>query len=324
MLTDAQIKRLPRPDRDQLMPAGNRDGLYLRVRAATGRKTFVLRRRLNGAWRVETLGDWPKLTLLNARRRASTAPVAIAAAETFEAAAKRFYEDVIEPRYRNAPEETGAYFTRDCSAIAKRRLDRITRADLAAVVRDKARRAPNAAGKLLVLLKQFYRWALIGELIDADPTSGLTAKGLNLPGYTARERTLTDDELRALWSLPDEPYGRLLRFTLLTACRVGESIKLDPSQVVGDVWTIPITKNGKPHILPLTTTASTLAAAGWPPRIYKSLHAYLVARKTAWNPHDLRRSAATRMRDAGAPIEAIEVVLITRARGWSGSISGRT
>src|SRR5688500_3341727 len=100
MLTEAGIKRLPRPERDQLIPCGNRDGLYLRVRAATGRKTFLLRRRVDGAWRVETLGDWPKLTLLNARRSASKAPAATAA-ETFETAAKSFYSEVIEPHYRS-------------------------------------------------------------------------------------------------------------------------------------------------------------------------------------------------------------------------------
>src|SRR5687768_14488693 len=109
MLTDAKIKGLPRPDRDQLIPAGNRDGLYLRVRAATGRKTFVLRRRVNGAWRVETLGDWPRLTLLNARRRAARTPAHNAAPITFEDAAEDFYKQVIEARYRTAPGEVQAY-----------------------------------------------------------------------------------------------------------------------------------------------------------------------------------------------------------------------
>jgi hypothetical protein len=41
MLTDVQIRKLRRPERDQLIPAGERTGLYLRHRAS-GRKTWIL------------------------------------------------------------------------------------------------------------------------------------------------------------------------------------------------------------------------------------------------------------------------------------------
>ena len=50
MLTDAQIRKLAAPEKDQLIPAGDRTGLYLRIRA-TGRRTWVTRRRVGGAWR---------------------------------------------------------------------------------------------------------------------------------------------------------------------------------------------------------------------------------------------------------------------------------
>lgn len=281
----------------------------MRIRAATGRKTFVLRRRVDGAWRVETLGDWPKLTLLNARRRAARTPAASGAAIAFETAADEFYKGVIEPRYRTAPGEVRAYLTRDCKTLAKRRLDRLTLADYAEAVRTKAKTAPGAAVKMLSILKQFGKWAAISELVESDPTASLTARALHLPAYRARQRVLTADELKALWALPDEPYGRLLRFALLTGCRIGEARKLEPEQIVGNVWTIPITKNGKPHIVPLTATAAELATAGWPRRLYQSLHAYPVDRGAGWMPHDLRRTGATIMRDAGAPIEVIEAVL---------------
>lgn len=308
MLTDAAIKKLLDTGADRLIPAGGREGLYLRHRA-TGRKTWVIRRRVEGSWRVETLGDWPKLTALNARRQASITEVSQSAPITFGDAAGDFYSQVIEPRYRSAPKETQAYFTRDCKKLAARRLDKVSRADLVGIVRAKGVEAPNAAVKLLVLLKQFYKWAMIGELIAVSPLAGVTAKALNLPAYQPRERLLTDDEIRGIWALPSEPYGRLLQFLLLTGCRISEAIQFKPEQVSGDVWTIPQTKNGKAHSLPLLPTASGLAEAGWPPRAYGSLHAYLTAHKTDWNVHDLRRSAATRMNDAGVGGDAIEAVL---------------
>lgn len=314
-LTDADIRKLPIPERDVLITAGGpRDGLYLRHRAS-GKKVWIVRRRVAGAWRVKTLGDWPALTALNARRQASSIELRKASPETFGEAAKTFYAEVIEPRYRSAPQETLAYFTRDCKGLTTRRLDKVTRADLVRIIRAKAAGdddtpgAPNAAVKLLVLLKQFFRWALVAELLEQDPTAGLTAKVLNLPAYEPRERVLADDEIKALWKMPDEPYGRLLRFALLTACRIGEAIKFDDEQVVGDVWTIPETKNGRPHAVPLAPAAAALATAGWPARKYESLHSYFVAHGYGWRPHDLRRTAATRMRDAGVSVEVIEAVL---------------
>ena len=94
MLTDTQIRRLPTPERERLVPAGGRLGLYLRLRT-TGRRTWMTRRRIGGAWRVETLGDWPQLTALNARRMASTAETRQAAAVTFSQATEMFYAEAV-------------------------------------------------------------------------------------------------------------------------------------------------------------------------------------------------------------------------------------
>jgi integrase len=106
-----------------------------------------------------------------------------------------------------------------------------------------------------------------------------------------------------------EPYGPLLRFALLTGGRIGEAIQLEPEQVTGELWTIPITKNGRPHTLPLTPTAAALAAAGWPKRGYQALFSHLVMLGVSWRPHDLRRTAATRMIEAGVSSDAVESVL---------------
>jgi integrase len=228
---------------------------------------------------------------------------------TFGQAVEDFYGEAIEPKYRSKPLETKAYLVRDCAVLKSRPLHRVTRADLVSIIRKKTATAPNAALKMLAILKQFFQWCTIGGLIDADPAAGLTGKALRIPPQQPRERKLSDDEIRALWAMPGEPYGRLLRFVLLTGCRIGEAIQFEPGQLQGDLWTVPITKNGKPHTVPLAPTAAALAAAGWPLRTYESVYSYFTLKGIGWRPHDLRRTAATRMRQAGVSSDAIEAVL---------------
>ena len=297
---------MPTPTTDQLIPAGDRDGLYLRLRKC-GKRTWVIRRRVEGEWRVETIGQWP---IINARaaRAAATTKDGPLRAIAFGEAVKTFRMDVLERKYA-ASGEAAAYLTRDCAAWNARRLDRIRRADVVSVVRKKAAETPNAARKLLVIVKQFFRWAAVGEMVAADPTAGVTPKVLDIPAYEPRTRVLTDAEIREAWAIPDLPYGRPIRFSLLTACRIGEALAFDAEQLDGDVWTIPDTKNGQAHPLPLPPRAKALAEAGWPKRAYASIHAYLTGLEVAWNLHDIRRTAATRMRDAGVPVDAIEAVL---------------
>lgn len=309
MLTDAQIRGMPDPRADRLVPAGGRTGLYLRMRA-TGRRTWVVRRRVDGRWSVRTLGDWPQLGARKAlsQAMADTAPTTVGGV-LFEDAVDEFYRAKIETKYRSAPHETLAYLTRDCRRLAKRRLDRITTRDISTLVEAKAQATPNAAAKLLAIIKKFTRWAVKVGYLTTDPAQGIRPSDCEIPKYDPRDRKLSDDELRALWAMPDVPYGRLLRFSLLTGCRIGEAMQMTAEQLEGDVWRIPVTKNGKEHVLPLPDEALALALARWPARKYVSLHSALKASGVGWRAHDLRRTAATRMRDAGVPVEHIEAVL---------------
>jgi integrase len=52
--------------------------------------------------------------------------------------------------------------------------------------------------------------------------------------------------------------ARLLRFIILTACRYGEAVGMEPSEVAGNVWRVPANrmKAGKPHEVPLSAAAT--------------------------------------------------------------------
>src|SRR5215470_492737 len=65
------------------------------------------------------------------------------------------------------------------------------------------------------------------------------------PEERARERILTDDELRAVWRAAETsagPFGRLVRFILLTAARRTEAAAMTWGEL-NEEWTLPASRN---------------------------------------------------------------------------------
>jgi integrase len=308
--SEAKIRDLKPEPRDRLVSLG--DCLYARVRQ-TGRKTFVVRRRKGAAWKVDTLGDWPAMTLQRARGLALTADtVEPPDKKTFGKAADLFCDEMIRARYRSSPEETTAYLTRDCASLWHVQMARLTRGQLIEVVKAKAA-TPNGARKLLAILKQFSRWAVMHEMMQVDLMGVVSASNIGLPPPAARDRVLTDDEIKAVMTAEGND-ARILRFCLSTATRIGETLQFNPGQVDGTTWTIPETKNGKEHRLHLTPLAlEQLPFTSCP---YVSLHGRTRPTR-AWNLHDLRRTAASLMRAGGVSVDDVEAVLNHAPRGGS-------
>lgn len=307
--TDAGIAKLPPVTRRVLVPFGG--SLYLQ-RQPRGRQFWVLRTRIGGAWRVQQLGDWPTVGLHLARQRAESARADLAPASPESRvghALDTFDREYLGTRYRTdeAKKQSKALLARALAGVDGRALVSLRRLDLTTAVQTVADR-PNTAAKTLALLKQFTGWAVARGLLEHDPLGGVTAKRLGLQAYEPRERVLTEDELRALWQRTD-PDGHVFKFALLTACRIGEVLQWKPEQVVGDLWTIPDTKSGRPHTLPLPAQAKALLPLPSPRPIYVSMAGRLKRSGIAWTAHDLRRTAATLMREAGIGTDTIEAVL---------------
>lgn len=308
-LTETQLKKLPTPDKDTLIGLG--DSLFLRHRT-TGRKTFIIRKKVGNKMTVTTLGDWPQWSIQRARAAALAPKQPLAERISFGDAADRFCEEMIEARYRGRPVETCAFFVRDAAKLYPIPLQKITRAHLVEVVKEKAKTAPNSARKMLAIFKQWSKWAVLHELMPADPLSVCTVGNLGLEQYQPRERTLTAEEIKRV--LTDEGrFWALMRFLLATGCRIGEALAMDDAEVEGKVWTIPKerTKNGKGHVLWLTDYTEKQRAAGWPRIAYTSVWKWAndLDNPIDWNFHDLRRTAATLMREAGVSVEDVETVL---------------
>jgi len=133
---------------------------------------------------------------------------------------------------------------------------------------------------------------------------------------TARDRVLTDEELRQVWKQAEANgvFGALIRFILLTAARRSEASAMAWSELDGADWTLPAARNKTK--VDLVRPLSKAALAVLPPRagdfVFTSnggspitsfsdlKQQFDTALPLApWRLHDLRRTARSLMSRAG-------------------------
>jgi integrase len=140
------------------------------------------------------------------------------------------------------------------------------------------------------------------------------------PKERARDRILTDDELRAVWRAAEAskgPFGYLVRFITLTATRRNEAARMPDTELSGDDWIIPGAryKTKIDHVIPLSRAARDLLASI--PRIDGVPYIFTTGKEpiggftkfkeafdkkcgvSDWTIHDLRRTARSLMSRAG-------------------------
>jgi hypothetical protein len=172
----------------------------------------------------------------------------------------------------------------------------ITDVDVSVLIKAKGRTAKTAARNLFALIKRFFRWTM-GQPeygLAVSPCANLNVTALLGEVRGSRERTLSDDELFALWRASGHmgyPVGSVYRLLLLAPLRLREASKasrneFDPvvNQRLRDrrkdeavdwrgipagqlVWTIPAArmkgknagkKQARPHAVPLTPEILTV------------------------------------------------------------------
>jgi len=252
---------------------------------------------------------------LPSRKRAARAAkrVALQAPTLSEAVAKWIklhsepgrYWDELEKRYSNQiipalGEET--------------KLHELTKADLQAHLDDcGSPRLTYAA------LSPFLKWCLSRDHLTANPLATIQPPEPS----KSRERVLRDSEIVSLWQATAKLplYGNFYRLLLLTMQRREEvaGIELKEIDKASKVWTIPgsKTKNGSPHLVPLSALAlsviedAELEAETGSPYLFgvegrdgewshissysdakADLDALLPSDMQHWTTHDLRRTRA--------------------------------
>jgi len=248
--------------------------------------------------------------------------------------------DVIEAYLRDAKtrrrprsyKETERHLRRHAAPLHHERAETLRRQDIAKLLdRVAATSGPVAANRLRAALSALWTWGLRTGLIEADsnPVS-FTLKQVEKP----RERTLTDEELKAIWKATDGggEYDRIVRLCLLTGCRREEIGGLRWDEVHDDQLKIGTErmKGGVAHEVPLLPAiVETLPVrregvcifggcgagfSGWS-RAKTALDAKLAKALTPWTLHDLRRTFSTRLHDAGIEPLVVEALLAHKQQG---------
>jgi integrase len=268
-LTAKLIENLqPRIDRryevrDLLLP-----GFGVRV-SVNGKKSWFAVARVNGRQVRHTIGNYPTVTLGEAREAARLilkdiqlglyAPAKVtpeATPPTLHQMISLFIEIYAKPKNRGWKAVQATF--RKFAAIDHMPIGDITRADIVKVLDGiAANGTPIAAKRAMSAIKKLFAWSLDRGAIVTHPLIGLRKPGIE----RSRDRILTDEELKSFWRATEErgfPFGPAFQIMALTGQRRGEVTSMRWSQLNFDeaFWTIPanIAKNGRAHEVPLSTT----------------------------------------------------------------------
>jgi integrase len=318
--TDAYLRSLKAPEERTDQYDATMRGLGLRV-APTGTKTWFVMKRVHGKNKRKTFGRYPAISLQDARAKALQLMASMANSEPRMTQAERTFGDAMEEWFtreqngkRSAGEKRRALNKDVLPAWGKRPLNSITRADVRALLDSVSDRgAPVHANRLLAALRRFFNWAVERDLIYASPAAGIKPPAKEI----SRERTLTRDELAAIWKATGEmdyPFGPYIRLLILTGQRRNEvaGARWKEFNLADGTWTIPgeRAKNGKAHLVHLSqeaiatlngitrdegrelvfTTTGTTPVSGFS-RAKKALDD--ASGISNWRIHDLRRTFAT-------------------------------
>ena len=330
-ITDRALKALKPELKHQFIADGN--GLYVRVHTS-GTKTFLLRSRRGGKARWVTLGEYPEMSLLEARRA-----VLEAAGKDLpdRATLQSVYEDWLRPilkSYKRPDHVTARAKAYYLPKLGSRQIASISRAEVTRLLTEIAERAPYAANRTTTDLKSLFAYAADRGFVAVTPLLGLSAK--NIGGREApRRRVLTEAELvRLIGELRTErfaPPTRLaLALLLLTGTRSGEVRGISDVEVMGRIWTLPAqrAKNGLAYRVTWPRTTAQLGKLAFKllgSAPFGSMQAPVLSRAMARirfdppaTPHDLRRTMATWMAENGVLPHVVEQCLNHKLPGVAG------
>jgi len=307
-LTETAIKRMANPAKDTLI--GDERGLYLRM-YPSGKRTWLFRTRVGGSWKTRNLGEWPSMSLAEARIRASAlSGKHLAESVSFGDLLDEWYRVRIEPRYRvTANIET--YVDRGKRWAGNEKVAHLTTSRLAGLLSEYAEASPVAANRCLSNWKLALDFAVQRGYIERNPLERTTSLVVGGEEKT-RDRVLSDDEINVLWA-SEHPHAALLRFLLLTGLRISEGRSARHERIEGDRLLIPENKSARPHWVYLSDLArkqiTSVKGVLFNVPSPTSIQSRLKRQNTGWTPHDLRRTFATRLAGLGAAPHVVEKCL---------------
>jgi integrase len=235
--------------------------------------------------------------------------------------------------------ETERHLQRHVKALHGSPIEAITRRTIAGpLAAIEKHNGPAARNRVRASLSAYFTWAAKEGYVDANPIAFT-----NKAEEKARERVLSDEELRIVWlATDDSQFGAIVKLLMLTGARRSEIGGLTWNEVSPSLPLITLpparTKNGREHLIPLSEPALTILRAqpkratpdGTPrehifgtivgcgyqnwSRGKVDLDACIVemnhGKALEWRLHDFRRSLSTALHERfGAPPHVVEVLL---------------
>jgi integrase len=337
-LTDIAIRNLkPKADRYEVTDQGAR-GLYVCV-FPSGKKSFVVRYRFNGAHRKLTLQSG--VSLAAARKLAADAMHELAQGRDPIEAKKEAKNKAASAAINTLSNVCEEYIRREngklCTArererwlnkvvfpvLGNRQIDSIKRSEIVRLLdRIEDKSGQRSADSVLQILRRIFNWhALRDDNFRTPIVKGMARYDLKA---NARTRVLTDDELKAICQAADGNgcYGAFIKFLLLTGARRNEAAGLTWNEIKDGIWTLPASRSKTvvEIVRPLSKAAMQIIESM--PRLGDHVFgvegrklAGFTRRKSAfdkkcgvsdWTQHDLRRTARTLLSRAGVDPDIAE------------------
>jgi integrase len=341
VLTDISIRNMKPTKARQEVPDPGARGLYVVIQPS-GLKSFAVRYRYAGMPRKLTLQTG--ITLAAARKATADALFEVeqgrdpgeakrrakqarrsAAENTFRAVAEEYFKRE-GGRLRSGTARENDLERLVYPTLGDRPITEIRRSDIVRLLDKVEEGKPlgvKGGARMADLALAYIRRIMNWHATRSDDFRSPIVRGMARvkAKERARERTLTDDELRAVWKAADGtqgPFGLYVQFLLLTAARRSEAAEMVRGELIGTDWTLPADRNKTKVDLVRPLSAAALAVLAKAPKLAGCEFVFSTDGKnpisgftrfkdnfdkacgvTGWTLHDLRRSARSLMSRAG-------------------------
>jgi hypothetical protein len=235
-LTPAFVRDVPPAATSQIYWDEEQRGFGLLV-LPSGEKRYLIQYRVGGRSRRLTFKQG--LSLTEARREAKGKLGDVAkgvdplaerrrqegeTTNTLQAKVEEYF-DLEGKKLRSADHRRAAFVRLIFPVLGARQIDSIKRSEIVRLLdKIERERGPSMAHIALGFLSRVFNWHASRDDDFLSPVK--RGMGRIKPAENARERVLTDDELRAVWQAAEAtkgPYGQYVRFLLITAASSNEA-----------------------------------------------------------------------------------------------------
>ncbi len=333
--TDNGVAKLRPRAKAYIVPVADVPGLFVRVHP-TGGKSFLVIAKAPSGKQVWKRLDNTALGIADAQERGREALKRIKAGEnlaepeSFDAVADEWLKRHVGAKgLRSQARIERALSMHVRPAWGARGVTTIRRTDVAKLldgVEDDA--GPVAADFVLSIVRAIFNWL---QARDDDFVSPVIA-GMrrSSPNDRARDRALTDDELREIWNRASGTFGAFIKALLLTGQRRDKVAAMRWADLSPEgVWTIPTEEREKGNARELVLPKMVVGLIHSLPRFDANPYVFAGRGKAhlsgfskakaafdakckgvaPWRLHDLRRTARSLMSRAGVRPDIAERVL---------------